>query len=356
MVGMHIRTLRVRIKDKHASVLRKMAREVNTVWNYTNELSSRSILERRKWLTAYSIDPYLVGAVHTFDFIGSDTIHETAHHYVAKRDAARRRRLRWRRSRGSNRSLGWVPFKGRSVKYHGGQIVFAGHRFGLWDSYGLSNRQFRAGSFTEDARGRWYLCVAVSVSRDPSTGTKEVGIDLGLKTAATMSDGTRIDGRWYRELEPKLAKAQRARNKKRVAAIHAKISNRRKDRFHKTSSRLVTECKAIFVGDVAGMNQTRMAKSVYDAGWRSFKVMLEYKCQQAGVTYREIDEAFTTQTCSCCGEIPDSSPKGRAGLGIRDWVCDGCGAHHDRDVNAARNILRLGLGCGPPAEETAQAA
>jgi transposase len=88
--------------------------------------------------------------------------------------------------------------------------------------------------------------------------------------------------------------------------------------------------------------KTNMAKSTLDAGWSMLKTMLEYKSHQAGIVFEEVNEAYTTQTCSSCGVIPASSPKGRAGLGMRRWSCCNCGAEHDRDVNAARNIAARG--------------
>ncbi len=91
-----------------------------------------------------------------------------------------------------------------------------------------------------------------------------------------------------------------------------------------------------------------MAKSVYDAGWSTFRSMLKYK--SAG--YVEVDERFTTQICSDCGALPDSRPRGIAGLGIRAWECSECGASHDRDVNAARNILALALSAQRPVGES----
>ena len=107
---------------------------------------------------------------------------------------------------------------------------------------------------------------------------------------------------------------------------------------------MVKDYGAIFVGDVASAKlvKTKMAKSTLDAGWASLKTMLEYKSHQAGVVFEVVSESYTTQTCSCCGSIPASSPKGRAGLRIREWTCSDCGAVHDRDVNAARNILAAG--------------
>ena len=124
--------------------------------------------------------------------------------------------------------------------------------------------------------------------------------------------------------------------------LQAKIANRRKDFLHKESDRLTKDCELIVVGDVcsSGLAKTNMAKSVKDAGWSTFKRLLEYKAIARKVVYREVSERFSTQTCSGCGAI--GGPTGREGLGIREWVCGECGAVHDRDVNAALNILRLG--------------
>jgi len=114
------------------------------------------------------------------------------------------------------------------------------------------------------------------------------------------------------------------------------------------STRLVKQHGAIFVDNVnaGGLAKTRMAKSVLDAGWSTFRNMLQYKCVQyksnnAGVWFEEVNEAYSTQDCSACGAR--SGPKGLKGLGIRGWVCSECVTVHDRDVNAARNILVRGL-------------
>jgi putative transposase len=208
----------------------------------------------------------------------------------------------------------------------------------------LSQYVLRAGSFSQDARGRWYFNVVVEVQCSASAGTASVGIDLGLKTAAVCSNGDSLASRTYRKHESALAIAQRARKKDRTRAIHAKIANVRKDAMHQFSTRLVAENAAIFVGNVSAkaLIKTKMAKSVHDAGWSMFKTMLEYKSHQAGIVFEEVNESHTTQTCSCCGVIPVSSPKGRTGLGIREWTCGDCGSVHDRDINAARNILARG--------------
>jgi IS605 OrfB family transposase len=324
-----------------------MAREVNFVWNYVNELSARSIRERSRFLSAFDIAAYTRGASRTGLEIGSQTVQAVAEEYVIRRKQFKKSRLAWRKSGGARRSLGWVPVKGQTVKFRSGQLVYAGHHFKIWDSYGLSQYTFKAGSFSEDARGRWYFNIAVEVDSKPSAGKSSVGIDLGLKTTATPSSGEPLEaGRCYRDQEQKLAVAQRARNKARIKAIHAKIKNRRKDALHKFSRRLVDENALVVVGKVKSnpLTQTRMAKSVLDAGWFMLKTMLEYKCDHAGIVFMEIGEQYTTQTCSNCGTLPQSRPKGIAGLGIREWTCDDCGVHHDRDINAAKNILAAGHG------------
>ena len=341
------KTLRLRIKDKHATVLTVMARQVNQVFNFCNETSCRAIRERRQWLSGYDLQKLTNGFSKCEGvLIGSPTVQQVCEDYAKARRQFKKAKLRWRVSnpQSSKCSLGWIPFKARSLQYKAGQIQFAGQKFSLWDSYGLADYELRAGSFSQDTRGRWYLNVVVKVQAQPSAATAAVGIDLGLTEAAVTSTGERIEGRFYRKLETQLGMAQRAHKKQRVKAIHAKIANQRKDLLHKFSAQLVKNNAAIFVGDVssAKLVKTKMAKSTLDAGWSMLRAMLEYKSHQAGIVFEVVNESYTTQTCSCCGAIPASSPKGRAGLRIREWVCSACGTAHDRDINAAKNILAAG--------------
>ena len=341
------KTLQLRIKDKHAKVLSQMAREVNQVFNFCNETSHRAIRERHQWLSGYDLQKLTAGFSQCDGItVGSGTVQLVCAEYATRRKQFKKARLNWRVSNPNSAkySLGWIPFKGGHAKYKAGQIHFAGHKLSLWDSYGLADYELRAGSFSQDSRGRWYFNVAVQVECQPSPGTAAVGIDLGLKECATVSDGQKLQGRWYRSHEQKLGIAQRAHKKKRVKAIHAQIKNQRKNELHQFSSALVKHNAAIFVGDVssAKLVKTKMAKSTLDAGWAMLKTMLEYKSHQAGIVFEVVNESYTTQTCSCCGVIAASSPKGRAGLGIREWTCSECGTAHDRDINAAKNILAAG--------------
>ena len=322
-----------------------MAREVNTVWNACNAHQREVFRREGRFLSGFDFAPFLVGASAEFELIGSSTIDEIRDQYATKRRAAGKPRLSWRSSGGKRRSLGWVPFKSRATHWTGDAVRFAGLHFHVWDSYGLGGYAFRSGAFVEDARGRWYFCVQVAVEIASESAGVAVGIDLGLKDIAVTSDGQRLEHpQWYRQAQDAVGQAARAGKKCRVRALHAKVKNQRRDALHKWARATVDRCAEIVIGDVkpSAVGKTRLAKSVYDSGWTMLRGMLKYKSEHAGVRCVVVSERNSTRTCSCCGEIPASSPRGRAGLRIREWTCCECGARHDRDVNAARNILVAG--------------
>jgi IS605 OrfB family transposase len=203
--------------------------------------------------------------------------------------------------------------------------------------------KFGGGAFSQDAQGHWFINVTVKVPRELGRGVDAVGIDLGLKDLAALSNGRVIENpRWYQRTQARLACAQRANKKRQARKLHAKIAAQRADYLHKESTRIVQEHGAIFVGNVnpSAIAKTNMGKSSLNAGWSMFKQQLEYKAITRGVLFAEVNEAFSTQTCSSCGSV--EGPKGAAGLGIREWRCS-CGTSHQRDTNAAVNILRRGL-------------
>jgi IS605 OrfB family transposase len=349
------KTLRVRIKDKHAKYLRELAREVNFVFNYVNELGLKILERSGKFPSAYDLHKYTAGATKEGLRLHSQTVQAIADEYVRRRKQFKKRRLAWRKSSGAHRSLGWIPFKACAIAFRSGQLRYGKTWLSLWDSYGLSKYELGTGSFSEDSRGRWYANIVIEVKAPTapvhpvqeilSGALPSVGIDLGLKEMVVDSNGISIEAkRFYRNLESKLAVAQRAKNKKRVSAIHAKVKNRRNDFLHKQSRILVNQNAAIFVGNVnaSALVKTKMAKSVLDAGWSSFRTMLCYKSAHAGAWFEEVSEAYSTQTCSVCKNR--TGPKGREDLGIREWTCTECGHSHHRDVNAARNILAAGHG------------
>ena len=342
------KTLQLRIKDRHNAYLSAMAKEINIVWNFINSTSAKAYLDNHDWISAYDLQKLTAGYSSLDDVkIGAASVQQVCKEHEIRRKQFKKYKLRYRSSnpKSAKKSLGWIPFKIGGISYKSGQIKFLGKYYSLWDSYGLSSYTLRSGSFTQDSRGRWYINIVVEVIPTKSSGTSLVGIDLGLKTTATCSDGNKLEGRLYRKYEPKLAKAQRANKKKEVKNIHAKIKNIRKDMYHKFTTELVKNNAAIYVGNVSTKAMIKLsAKSTYDAAWYLFKSMLLYKSHWAGIDYEVINEQYTTQTCSSCGVIPHSSPKGRTGLRIRRWKCSECGVDHDRDINSALNIAALGHG------------
>ena len=198
--------------------------------------------------------------------------------------------------------------------------------------------------------GRFYASLVVG--RDPTPlppVARAAGIDLGLAwlAAVAASDGTVeqvANPRHLRAAQRQLARAQRQLARKgkgsahrRVATAHRKVRDRRADHHHKLALRLIRENQAVAVEDlcVAGLGRTRLAKSVHDAGWATFVRLLEEKAAQHGRQVVKIGRwEPTSQTCSACRYRRGPQP-----LGVRAWACQACGVAHDRDANAARNIL-----------------
>lgn len=328
-------TYQYRIKNLEG-LLNKQAKAVNYVFNFCNDRQKDALRFGRKWLTGFDLDKLTAGSSKELG-LHSSTINAVTAQYASSRAQKKKPYLRYR----GKKSLGWVPLKGRELKRSGEDFVFAGNTFKVFYSRPLPEGKIKDGTnFSRDTKGNWYLNIVIEVAEAQQKPiVNGVGIDLGLKDFATLSTGESIPAqKVYRELEPGLAVAQRAHKKKRVKAIHQKISNRRKDFHHKLSSALVEDFEYIAVGNVnaAGLAKTTMAKSVLDAGWSSFRKQLIYKAIKHGVWYEEVNESYSTQTCSQCGSI--EGPRGVAGLAIRTWECS-CGAEHNRDVNSARNIL-----------------
>lgn len=336
-------TYKLRVRDKHASRLNGQARAVNLVWNFCNETQQKAALAKRKWLTGHDLWKLVAGATKEGLDLHSHSAMRVCQQYHKSRRERNKPWLRWR----GHKSLGWVPFNTGHVTFDGDAFVFRSERYETMHIRDIRpGIKINGGSFNADSKGRWYLNVQVAVDHYASSDYKApVGIDLGLHSLAALSTGETIEApRFYRKSEMSLAMAQRGAKNSRVRSIHKKAANRRKDHLHKASVKIVKKYGLIFVGDVSPSQiaMTKMAKSVLDAGWSDFKRMLAYKAIRYGAKMIEVDERWTSQTCSECGSLPPSRPRGIAGLRKRMWACDDCGTVHDRDTNAARNILRLG--------------
>ena len=208
---------------------------------------------------------------------------------------------------------------------------------------------------SRNARGQYHVSILVetTIEQHTPTGTS-VGIDAGITSLATLSTGEKITNPRHEKRDRKrLARAQRvlsrktkgsanrAKAKHRVARIHGKIADRRRDHLHKLTTRLVQEHDVIAIEDLTVRNMMRnhsLARAIGDASWSELRSMLEYKADWYGRQVVAIDRWYpSSKTCSACGAIVDSLP-----LKVREWTCP-CGAVHDRDHNAARTILAAGL-------------
>ncbi|MET9513605.1 RNA-guided endonuclease TnpB family protein [Streptomyces sp. NPDC002994] len=209
---------------------------------------------------------------------------------------------------------------------------------------------------SQDSAGRWFvsmLCEDASVKPLPVLDTA-VGIDAGITSLVTLSTGEKVTNpRHERRDRARLAKAQRVvakkekgsrnRDKARIKAakIHARIADRRRDFLHQLTTRLVRENQTIVIEDLTVRNMVKnknLARAISDAAWTDMRTMLEYKCTWYGRNLVTIDRWFpSTKLCSACGTVREKLP-----LNVREWTCD-CGTTHDRDVNAACNILAAGL-------------
>ena len=207
----------------------------------------------------------------------------------------------------------------------------------------------------KDSANRYFLSFVVEIQPETLPKTdNSVGIDLGIKTFATFSNGTKIDApkplkkriSKYRKLSRTLSKKNQGsqryeKARLRLAKFHAKLKDTRDDFLHKLSTEIIRENQTIILEDlnVSGMVKNRkLSRAISDLGWRTFRTLLEGKAEKYGRDFRVISRwEATSQTCSCCG-----FRGGKLDLSIREWECLNCGSLHDRDVNAAINILVAG--------------
>ncbi|MFD9510321.1 RNA-guided endonuclease InsQ/TnpB family protein [Streptomyces mirabilis] len=209
---------------------------------------------------------------------------------------------------------------------------------------------------SQDAAGRWFvsmLCEDPGVQPLP-VNENAVGIDVGLDHLLTLSTGEKIaNPRHERHDRVRLARAQRelsrkakgdganrAKARRKVARVHARITDRRRDHLHKLTTRLVRENQTLVIEDLTVRNMVKnrsLARAISDAAWSEFRSMLEYKAQWYGREVIAVDRFFpSSKLCSTCGSLQEKMP-----LSVRTWTCD-CGTTHDRDVNAAKNLLAAG--------------
>lgn len=336
-----IRTYRYRLKDgNHLGWLVSHARSVNLVWNWCNDAQRHALRHNLKWPRAFDLSNLAAGSGKMLD-LHSQTIQAICERYAQSRTEVCRSYLRYR----GRKALGWIPFKASGIRIGDGAVIYGRRRLRFWKSRDIpADAKITVGSFSANAAGHWFVNITMELpDSDGMPASGEIGLDFGLKDKAVGSGGERIEASsFYRELEPRLAVAQRDGKKRQVRNIHLRIANRRRDANHKFSTTIAKASGLIVIGGLspAKLARTRMAKSVLDQGWSDLKEMLRYKAIGRAGIFLEVNEAYTTQTCSTC--YARCGPRGLEGLRMREWICEGCGTIHDRDVNAAKNILRLG--------------
>ncbi|MFE9881753.1 RNA-guided endonuclease InsQ/TnpB family protein [Streptomyces sp. NPDC005784] len=273
-------------------------------------------------------------------------------------------RAKYPRFKSRKKSRRSAEYTSSAFRFREGRLTLAKMREPLdivWSRPLPDSAQPSTVTVSQDAAGRWFVSLLCDDTITPAPAPPHaVGLDAGITSLVTLSTGEKITNpRHERRDRARLAKAQRelsrktrgsanrAKARRKVARVHARIADRRRDHLHKLTTRLVRENQTVVIEDLTVRNMVKnrgLARAVSDAAWRDLRTMLEYKCAWYGRELVVIDRWFpSSKLCGNCGTIRAKMP-----LNVRAWTCE-CGTVHDRDVNAAQNILAAGLGvaaCG----------
>ena len=348
-------SVKLRPTPRQAAALTEWLDRLASVWNFAVrkiELNARDHI----YFSSYEFQNLLAGHSKKLG-IPSHTIQGVLATAFDSWQRCFNRIARKPRLKGYRRPLTWIPFPDAISSPQGASIALPGIGKIRFHKQSLPYGKIKCGRIIKRPSG-WYLnlCLEAQPSEIPPTGYAEIGIDPGFRHLLTISSGEKIDHpKEFQSASRRFAQAQRGGNKKLVARISERVSNRRKDRNHKLSRKLVSENEFIaFSADPLKAIARRFGKSVGDSAHYQLRQMLSYKskCRTDGLgVYVEVDSRNSTKTCSACGAL--SGPTGLVGLKVRQWACVACGAEHDRDVNAAVNTLIAGAGM---AHERARAA
>jgi len=250
------------------------------------------------------------------------------------------------RLKGQRNKLASIPFPDPFRQPKDNMISIPGLGKVRYYKQDLPEAKIKCGRIVKRASG-WYLCLWLdTVHSFPVQDTdKAVGIDPGFHTLLTLSNGTKFENpRELRAGAKRLAQAQRGHDKQLSARLQERQANRRKDRNHKISRKLVENYKTIYHSNdnFKKMSRTGFGKSVSEAGLNQLIGMLTYKSTTSGRKCIPVNSPYTTMTCSNCGNL--TGPTGLSGLAVRQWECSVCGTQHDRDINSAVQVLKAGVG------------
>jgi putative transposase len=340
---------------------------VRLVWNralaertrrYKDEGAPTSYVDTAHWLTEWKRDPGLAFLRE----VSNVPLQQALRHQQNAFAAFFAKRARYPQFKSRRRSRASATFtSGNSFRLRDGRLYLAKMTEPLdirWSRPLPADAEPSAVTVSRDPAGRWFVSLLVeeTLRQYPQTGTA-VGIDAGLTALLTLSTGEKIaNPRHERRDRRRLAKAQRAlarkqkgsanrdKARRKAARVHARIADRRTDFLHKVTTRLVRENQALAVEDLTVRNMMQnhsLARAISDASWSEFRRMLEYKAGWHGRELLLAGRWFpSSKLCSApgCGHVAGKMP-----LNVRTWICPQCGTVHDRDVNAAKNILAAGL-------------
>jgi len=321
---------------------------------WTQEQRRVTYADTSKMLTEWKRDPETLWLAEP----SKDPLQAALRNLQGAFDKFWRKQTRYPQFKKRGRSKDSATYFSNCFTYRNGQIKIAKQSQPLdirWSRPLPEGAQPSSVTVSKDSAGRYHISILVEdliTEHEPINTT--IGIDAGLASLYTLSTGEKITNpRHEKRDRQKLARAQknlsrkqkgsnnRAKARLKVARIHARIADRRRDHLHKLSTRLIRENQVVMIEDLSVRNMVRnhsLARAISDAGWAQFRSMLEYKADWYGREVVAVDRFYpSSKTCSACGAINDSMP-----LEVRTWVCR-CGATHDRDINAAKNIKAAGL-------------
>jgi putative transposase len=355
---------------------------VRKVWNLALEARTAAWCQRRERVTYVQSSALLTGWKRSGDLaylneVSSVPLQQALRHLQSAFARFRDGQARYPRFKSRKKSRASAEYTRSAFRYRDGQLHLAKMTAPLavvWSRPLPDGAEPSTVTVSRDPAGRRFVSLLCQCPVEPlPAGTSVVGVDAGITSLVTLSTGEKIPNPQHeRRDRARLALAQRRlartqqgsanRDKARlkVARVHARITDRRRDFLHKLTTRLVRDNQAVVIEDLSVRNMIRnhhLARAISDAAWRQMRAMLEYKCEWYGrdlvVTGRWYP---SSKTCSACGRTAPGLP-----LGVRAWECGSCGVRHDRDINAAVNIRAAGLAvlaCGAgtrPQRESSQA-
>jgi putative transposase len=337
---------------------------VRKVWNLTLDARTEAWYQRHERVSYVQSSALLTEWKRSDDFgylneVSSVPLQQALRHLQGAFSAFWDKRAKYPRFKSRRRSRQSAEYTRSAFRYRDGKLTLAKMSEPLdirWSRPLPDGAEPSTVTVSRDAAGRWFVSVLVeeTIQQYPATDTA-VGIDAGITSLLTLSTGEKVaNPRHERRDRKRLARAQRNLSRKqkgsanrekarrKVARVHARIADRRKDFLHKVSTRLVRENQAVVIEDLSVRNMIRnhsLARAISDAAWSDLRAMLEYKCDWHGRELMVIDRFYpSSKTCSACGHLAAKMP-----LDVREWQCLKCGTLHDRDVNAAINVKAAGL-------------